>query len=815
MCDLGLSAGDLTALRRAAANSSYHLLLGAGASLDSQSADGRLLPGAKRLAEELSTQFDVPVEDGDLLWRIYSRAVDKQGGAAVYAWLRRRFAMVDPPAWMDQYARFPWEFVWTLNLDDSFERSYSRVANDESRALRTVSWDDEFRLSRELAVVHLHGHVLDSAPRSLVFSLSEYADAAVARSAWPLAFRDTYGVSPMVIIGARLRDEPDIEAIVGRRLPEHDAPSFYVSPDISPAVEADLRAWRLVPVRMTAEEFADVWGELAGVDLNVAPTRLEELAFRVGRQFRELTTNKTVKIPRNHDLLGGDEPIWDDVRSSIHAELDWIRSGAALVRRFGQSIPASSALIYTGKRLSGRSTGLYAIALAFRRQSWRVLLYTKDERPDVDAIVQYAADGRALLLIFDGIADIAEDVATLLRRARNAGLQISVLAVDQFERSAGIIGRIPPNLLVDGKTRSINSRLTSTDAGRLVDRLQAAGRLGRLEAVRTDRERIAHFRRHELFAAMAELADAPGFGRRVGVEVGAVESEEDLVLLLFASVAARVDRRLPVIDAAQMMQMPSEQIVRMIRGEQLSSVLSTDGRLVGTRQRWLALQPVIDRLGEQSALSLLSAAIGRLSSRLSRSSQRERNATSLLVGSLMAYRNVAAIFPHGNHEAWYESLFNSFGSWSGRYWEQRAIMSRHLGETSDDALARAESYAQRAISLREDAYSYTTLGTVLAARGAKADRTQLGDYYDRTYDAFEKASDLDPENLVTWLAFLSHTLRLLERLAIDGEVDELWGRLTEDWLRIHDNVSSVFAATEDTRLELARLLSRYQTIISA
>jgi hypothetical protein len=815
MPDLKLTQDELTQLRRAATNSRYHLLLGAGASRDSRSADGRLLPGSEKLAEEFKDAFGVAMEPGDLLWRVYARAVDRHGEDLVYQWLRKRFASVVPPSWMDILARSPWESVWTLNLDDSFERAYQRVATEVSRKLRTVSWDDDFRLSRELSVVHLHGHVLDDRRRQLVFSLSEYANAAVSRSAWPLSFRDVYGVSPMVIIGARLRDEPDIEAVVARRTPEHSAPSFYVSPHITSAMEEDLRSWRLVPVRMTGADFAEAWAEICGVDLSGEPSRAEELALRVGRQFRELTTNRAVKIPRGHDLLGGDEPIWDDIRSSLHAEVDWIRSGVGLVKRFGRDVNTSSLLVWTGKRLSGRSTGLLAVAHAFRQAAWRVFLYTADERPDIEAVLQYASDGKSLLLVFDGVADVAEDVAALVRRARGAGLSISVLAVDTFDRTAGIVGRVPTTLLVDGAIRSINPKLTSADAGRLVDRLKSLGRLGRLESKRMDRARVAHFRGRELFDSMADLEDAPGFGRRVGAEVAVIESAPELELLFFASMAARVDRRLYVVDAAQMMKRRSEEIVRMIRGGHMNAVLSTDGRVVGTRQRWLALQPAISRLGSKQALDLLSRGMQSLTGRLGRTSQRERNATSTLVGALMTHKNLAEVFPEGNLEGWYASLLPGFGDWSGRYWEQRAIMSRRLGEEDPDALARAESYAERAVTLLEDAYSYTTLGTVLAARGSKADIAMVGDYYDRTFDAFEKASELDPQNLVTWMAFLGHTLKILDRLSSEGQVDELWDRLTEDWVRIQDSVATVFSATESTAAELSRLRARYKAIVGS
>src|SRR4051794_17926620 len=150
----GLSDSDAVACRRAVRNGRYHLMLGAGASLGSADSAGQPLPGAAGLAEELSTEFRVPLEDGDLLWRIYARCIDRHGAESVYSWLRARFDGCLPPSWMSWCANAPWELVWTLNLDDSFERAYGSDRSDMARKLAVVSWDDEFRMqtSKQLTV---------------------------------------------------------------------------------------------------------------------------------------------------------------------------------------------------------------------------------------------------------------------------------------------------------------------------------------------------------------------------------------------------------------------------------------------------------------------------------------------------------------------------------------------------------------------------------------------------------------------------------------------------------------------------------------
>ena len=809
---LDLSDHQLAALRRAALNGDYHLLLGAGASRESLSPDGTPLPMAQKLGQQIAEEFDVPIEPGDLLWRLYARAVDEVGDDTVYAWLRRRFWNVMPPAWMDVYARTPWAMVWTLNIDDSFEQAYCRVKSNDSRALLTVNWDDEFRSGRELSVIHLHGCVDRGRTRKLVFSLSEYASAAIANKTWPLSFRDIYGVSPFVIIGARLRDEPDIEAVVSNRVPAHDAPTFYVSPDISAAVRRDLTKWNLVPVPMTAEDFSNLWPELTGMSLTEPPTLREELAFRVGRQFTELKTNVTESRPAEHDFIGGDEPLWIDIQEGLYADLDWIRQATQECRRLSSSSTPPSALIYVGRRLTGRSTGLLALAKELRRLSWRTFLYVADGRPDVDAIINYASDGRAIALLFDSIADITDDIADIIAKARRYGLHITCVAVEVRDREASILGHIDEAFLPNRRIGSVNYRLTNTDAARLVDKLKSIGRLGILEAERRDTRRLAHFRNHELFDSMAQLENAPGFGRRVGGLIEAVRSPEQLNIIFIAALASRFARRLHIVDLGRMMALDSDRVVRIINNdENMSALLHFDAPWVKTRHRWMALDACVNRIGELNALTTLGEAIKRLAPRLGRLSHRERNSTPMLVASFMTYYNLKDVFRSANIDSWYEQLLPTFGSWSARYWEQRAIMGRLVGRSEPNILSKAESYALRAVNISRDTYSLTTLGTVLLAKAAFSPQVDIGNYYDRAIDVFEEASREDPRDIVIWIAYLRQSIDVLARVRMTekGNGSDLAERLTDDWLRIHSQISSVANAGDVTKEELAGLMVRF------
>lgn len=808
--DLGLTKSQKTALRRAAHNYDYHLLLGAGASCDSIASTGSYVPLGRQLASMLAEQFAVENDPGDMLWRIYDRAVRKAGEASVYRWLHGLFWDVTAPDWADVLARTPWNTVWTLNLDDTFEQAYARVSSDVSRELAIVNWDDEYRIGRELAVVHLHGCVDRDTSRRLIFSLSEYGQSADVKAAWPINFRDQYGVAPFVVIGARLRDEPDIERVVANRRPAHEAPSFYVSPHISPAMESDLRTWQLVPVRMTAAEFACIWPELTGLALDAPPARRDEIGLRFGRLFKELK-----RRAKKHDFLGGDEPEWSDIEDGTYAELEWIRAACSDCRRLGNGAPAASALIYVGKRLTGRSTGLLAIGKHLRELSWRPFLFSGSERLDLDAIVHFAADGKAVALLFDSVADYADDVNQLLSRARAADLKIACIAVDDSEQENGIAGRISSGLLFNSRIATIGSRLNKSDAIRMVKTLTDEGRLGTIEPV-SDVKRIAHFKNHELFDAMAQVENAPAFGRRIDELITSFDSSAHLDVLLLAALASFVGRQFDVVDAARMAGMESDRLVRIILDDyQLRTVLKTDGKLVRTRHRWMALKPCIDRLGQSQALGILSTAMNRVAPRLGRASQRERNATTTLVGSIMKYKILVKVFPDADLVSWYESLTAAFGDWSARYWEQRAIACRRQSPGDAGLLARAESYANRAVSLVRDSYSLTTLGVTLIWKAAFVPGVDVGKFYDQAADAFDAAKNLDSHNIVTDLAYLRSGLKLMASENLRRSADELVDRVCNDWVRSHDQVRLASGASSNANAELAGYRRQFDSLTRA
>ena len=79
-------------------------------------------------------------------------------------------------------------------------------------------------------------------------------------------------------------------------------------------------------------------------------------------------------------------------------------------------------------------------------------------------------------------------------------------------------------------------------------------------------------------------------------------------------------------------------------------------------------------------------------------------------------------------------------------------------------------------------------------------------------DQFEAAHDLEVSNLVTWMAYLRHSLPVLARLMAIETTDDLQERIVDDWLRFYSQVSAVAASSDATQGDLRTLRRRFEAI---
>jgi hypothetical protein len=150
---------------------------------------------------------------------------------------------------------------------------------------------------------------------------------------------------------------------------------------------------------------------------------------------------------------------------------------------------------------------------------------------------------------------------------------------------------------------------------------------------------------------------------------------------------------------------------------------------------------------------------------------------------MMNHRVLADWFGQDAVDKWYAELQDVHG-WNARYWEQRALASARV-----NLFDRAESFAHHAVQLYRDAFTLTTLGSVLmrkAASWAEPGSESSRDYFWRGVEALREAAERGQGRLeLPFLRFFERTLEIARQpdaawLRSDPEVRHEWNQWYAD-----------------------------------
>jgi len=758
------------AARTAARAGEYQLLLGAGASVGAVNGRGEDVPLASGLVQVLRDRYrSAPIAADSTLQRAYQRAVSVSSHDDVWHTLKAIFFGANHQPWFVQLSGLPWRRVWTLNVDDAFENSYEHSLRSSVMAVRTVDWMDPFSERSELEVIHLHGRVNGPDPSPLVFSFSEYQAAAQVRPVWDNVLAGSLASKPFVIIGARLLDDPDVESLIMSNPPQSSAPSFVVDPFIDEGNRWELERLGYIVLRVSGETFVRSWVSGFGLDSNSLDLLYSASTIDIP-QFQKLETNRVAPLPRSHDFLGGSEPLWADACDKRVAGFEWMAAvQQSIFGWFDQPVRKPTVHLLYGDRLVGMSSGLLEIARNAKRKSVDVVIFDRSTRFNVDRVLDYCHGRGPVLLIIDGVHEFAQDVDQLADRAQDdSSIEIYVLIADRPNRDLKIENQLVGRYVRKGAR--INAHRSKRDAQSIVEVLGGFGRLGSLEPM-VKTERIRHFAGRDIFSSMADVELGIGFRARMLSEVDQLAEAWHRSLLFLLALAAVENNQVGVQEASFALGVSSSRILQAVKSDShLGALVEVVGELLLPRQRTRAIAALLDGQDESTYLAALTSMLRGLAPLATNQSLRERNRAAVLVGRLMNAKALRATFPRSDIDKFYEELRPTFGEWNARYWEQRAINARH-----NEDWAPAESFAARAVSLYDDAFTRTTLGTILinkAASLAESNEPAWSTYYTRGQSELVRAMGKDARTRVTSFAYLESTLSLVKTLVSRPEVVE-------------------------------------------
>lgn len=815
MLDLAsqLGADNMDAFMRGIARRRYHVLLGAGASLGGQSADGRLLPGGADLADELQALFGIPVGGASNLRRLYAAARRRRAadGSGLPDYIRGRFTKTTPPEWLGAFVQVSWQHVWTLNVDDCLARAYALHEDVAAQRLVSVSWTDRHRTAREsesqLLAVHLHGKAsrVDRGSE-LVFDISSYIEATTAQHRWHRLFGDAYRAQPFLVVGASLDAEIDLQAVLDQGQVDMEHPSLIVLRDIDELQEEEYRGYGLLPVRATADVFFEAV-------LALLPTYLAELtgreaaevaevpaeAMRFLHQWRELSLHDGPAHDRRHDVFKGHEPLWADAvgqRLSTRAVVSKVISLADS----SVTDPAKLLCVMSGPSFAGKTAAMFEAARRFVSHGYQVFQFNSPTAPDIAALYWWIQRYPKTILLFDNAADFAKDIAEIYALAAGGPVVPRILAIERARRLNHIDNVLVLTPRID---HQVAPTMTNTEIRGLIGVLKKNNRLGDLTG-KGEQEQFDYFvkrHRREIFSSMANLERGREFQARVLDEYDSIHDDVSLRLLGVAALTAHLGYGVPLEIVQSSAGITTRELNAALDAELGDLLVAADGS-VHLRHRYMGQVLIEHRLAVSEKLEIALRLGASVAPHVSLASISASTIHYRIARALMGHDILSDLLGSDSDAVldWYEKLQPEF-DWNARFWEQRALAA------ADASLFEpAFSWAREAVDRRRDSLTLNTVGAVLMRRAVNEARP--GGWPTETYElaerALREARMFKDANEYPYDTFLVYTLRLVQRVGdLDAATRSFLITTWSEWY------VSILARDETTR---ARLHERLETL---
>ncbi|WP_082533757.1 SIR2 family protein [Marmoricola sp. Leaf446] len=804
---VGASAAD--SLIRGVTAGRYHLLLGAGASLGGKSRSGVDLPGGVALAAELKQQFDLPLADTHLRRAFkLARSERSRAGEEFGDYINSRFTGVTPPDWMKILVQYPWQRIWTLNIDDAVERAYDAWSADAVVRARGVSWSENSSSATNdkewVHVVHLHGRASKaSRDGELVFSTTDYANAYGEKGYWHSHFAGEYESSPTIAVGASLDGEFDLENILERRKLTFDLPSFIIAPGITDDFAREYRSYDLTPIKATATEFFEA--------LHLATTQVRGRAdaawshpmmgVAFEKAWQRVDAAKPAAVDSRHDYYSGHAPTWSDIEKGMPATRH--RVDGVVKRIVAQPRGDMGVHLLTGEACSGKSSALLLAARELLNRGFEPLLFVGSAAPDVEALAAYSRANPNAIFLFDGAEDFARDIGELAHH-HGADHTIRVLMVDRSRALAHMKRSIPEHFM---SQTILHAELTNKEIADLYDRLKQKNRLGHL-ATATQLEFANHFKVHQgrLFDGMASVENGRGFIDRVGDSYDELRRKPGVGLVRLAALTSMSGYGVPLTALTAASGLPAAEISRLVRETRIGDYVTVDSRELRLRSRhfgetlWNDFLPVPEKAEAAKRLVLAVAPF------VDPSAISDDTLSYRIARSVMDEEFVRSV--HGDKQSalhWYEDLERDY-AWNARFWEQRALLASSAGRHE-----QALSWAVTAVAKWRDSFSLNTVGVVsmrravAEARPGKWPIDSFGDAEQYLRESRGRRSSGTGRDRAEY-PYVSFFSGILDILQVTGRVE---GR---DRDTVQRNIMDWQVAAEDIRgeaqIEIARVVSR-------
>ncbi|MFD0395226.1 hypothetical protein ACFQ3Z_35870 [Streptomyces nogalater] len=554
------------------------------------------------------------------------------------------------------------------------------------------------------------------------------------------------------------------------------------------------REWGLIPVEATAEEFlAEVragWPDyFRQADLSADdPGRINPNVLSFLSQWHPIRTGTEYRFDDRHDFYAGHEPLYSD----ILRDLDSHRVLTDSVFREVTSDEQQKVICLTGSAFTGKSTIALRVAKRLVERDWTPYLLDPELRPSQEATLWWLRQHPRTLLIVEGAADFASDLADMALLAEERGIPFKLLAVERRSRAREVRRSFAGVGFTDAE---VSDKLKDPEVEALIRKLKGHGRLGIVaDAGHTDQvEYFTRTHRRNLFSAMSNLEEADGFRTRVRTGYSRLQSETERAVFQAVCITSALGYGLPIGAAAS--------VCGLRQRAERPAALGFGARRLHPRRRG-RLHPRHRAFGSYLLESSFSAQekydvtlklAQHYGVQISPAAIASRTFAYRMVRQLLDHEMLTVWLGKERLDAWYEALQETY-AWNARYWEQRA-----LGASKRGRHAPATSWARHAIAQRRDAFALNTLATVLFRRYL----AEGGPEHNRTENLLEVTAYLEEARAMAaedseypYITFFKYTLEWADRAKrANGSIDKRIHRRWNDWMYLV-NISPITRSPE-------------------
>lgn len=544
-------------IKKAFENGRLIILLGAGASFSSKTREYKNIPLAFELSTLLSEEVGLPY-DGESLSEVYQAAVTIIGLPRVVEILSKYFKNTIPSEEYKSLIKLPLTRVYTLNIDDCFERAFNSVHSlRSSRSLDIFRNNDPLKevdqFFHRTDLIKLNGDILN--PKDgFIFSEQEYAQGSSKEPLWYSELARDFSRNVFLFIGSKLK-----EPLMWHQIEKYKARtgldtgfSYVLTPDtLSTIQELSLNNYKVKHIQGTMSDFIE-WFNITYPNgytpKQIITSQRPELQGLIDNSFEVSLFDKVMPVSISslslldareesgiREFYKGFKPTWADIVLNIPADLIRTNKFKEIIINDYKYNDLGSLYLIKGSAGSGKSTALKQIALSLSKETDYPVYYLDENKHDFLELIKLLDEKNENSPYFLCLERLGYFYRQLLEIFKIGSKAIFIAA-----ENSRILQKKLPNSFYQFIKRDIDlSEIEYADVPNILEKIEKYGSWLRLSRM-SEQQRINELykkSRQQLLIGLLEVTSGLGFHEIIKNDFISITDESERYLIVLAGIA--------------------------------------------------------------------------------------------------------------------------------------------------------------------------------------------------------------------------------------------------------------------------------------